>query len=441
MDLSPSTAVQANPECDAVLEVGEMCFPVNRWALACHSCYFEAMFFGGTREYAERHIRIWGIEAEPFQALLDFTQTGSLYITPGNVTSLLQTADFLQFEAAKRRCEAFLERELHVSNCLGLRAYAQHFACAALAAAALNVALTHWADVVAHGEVETLPKETLMELLQSDELCVAREDVVFDTVMQWVVADLPGRAKDFLELVGLVRVSFLSLPFLNLLVKRSQHPGPDTPARLLKELDRFPPPSWRDVARAPCASRSYDTLLVVAGKRDQEQQELFHFLPKTRAWQACSPLRRRNFTQYAVAAVGNFLFVTGGNFREEFFWAPVDWVLIYNSWDDSWLEGPAMKVARNSHCAVGVGFHLYVMGGSTPEGITPRVERLALADSSWEPASPLIHPVERAGAASVGTRIYVVCGLDENGDVCRAVQRLDVETDMWDVISFSPLPR
>lgn len=119
----------------------------------------------------------------------------------------------------------------------------------------------------------------------------------------------------------------------------------------------------------------------------------------------------------------------------------MDRVWIYNSWDDRWLEGPAMKEARDSHCAVGVGFHLYVMGGSTPEGITPSVERLALAESSWEPASPLIHPVERAGATGVGTRIYVVCGLDENGDVCRAVQRLDIERDTWDVVSFSPLPR
>lgn len=305
MDPSPCAAIQASLQCDAVLEVGGKCFPVNRWALARHSSYFEAMFFGGTRECVERHIRIQGVEAEPFQALLDFTQTGSLGITPGNVASLLQTADFLQLEAAKRRCETFLERELHVSNCLSLRAYAQHFACAALSSAAFNVALSHWADVVTHGEVEELPKATLMELLQSDELFVAREDVVFDTVMQWVVADLPGRAKDFLELVGLVRVPFLSLPFLGLLVKRSQRPGLDAPAQLLKELDRFPPPNWQDAAQAPCASRSYETLFVMAGKRDQEQQELFHFLPKTGAWQACSPLKCKNLTQYAVAAVGN----------------------------------------------------------------------------------------------------------------------------------------
>ncbi|XP_053154909.1 kelch-like protein 23 [Hemicordylus capensis] len=435
------TALQANPEGDTILEVGGKLFPVNRWALACHSRYFEAMFFGGTKERTERHIQIRGVEVEPFQALLSFTRTGTIHITRHNVTDLLEAADFLQFERAKKHCEKFLERELHVSNCLSLMAYAQHFACTELCPAALYVALTHWAEVATQEEFEELSKEKLLELLHSDDLFVAREEVAFDTVIRWVTTDLAGREKDFLELVGLVRVPFLSLSFLDLLVKRSKRSGGDASAQLVKKLDSCPPPSWRDVAQLPCSSRSYETLYVLAGKHDKEQQELFQFHPKTGTWQPCAPLQRKNLTQCAVAAVGNFLFVTGGYFLEEFFWATVDWVLIYNSWDDSWLEGPAMRKARNSHCAVGVGFHLYVMGGSTEEGIVPDVERLAPTDSAWETRSPLVHSVERAGAVSVGTRIYVICGLDENGDVCRAVQRLDVETDVWDVISFSPLPR
>ncbi|XP_068030334.1 U6 snRNA-associated Sm-like protein LSm7 isoform X2 [Anomalospiza imberbis] len=138
---------------------------------------------------------------------------------------------------------------------------------------------------------------------------------------------------------------------------------------------------------------------------------------------------------------GSFLFVTGGYFRDEFVWYSVDWVLIYNCLDNCWLEGPAMKKSRNSHCAVGVGLYLYVLGGSTDEGIIPAVERMALMESEWESMSPMSQPVERGDAVSVGTRIYVVCGLDENGHVYDGVQRLNTETDSWDVISFSPLPR
>ncbi|NWJ06849.1 KLH23 protein, partial [Crypturellus undulatus] len=377
-----------------------------------------------------------------FQALLEFTRTARVLIDRENVTSLLEAADFFQFDGVKLFCEKFLERELHVSNCLGLMTYSQQFACVELHASALNVALTHWGDVIYQEEFKALPKDMLMQFLQSDDLFVPREDVVFDSVIRWIMEDPATREEDFLDLVGKVRVTFLSLSFLDILVKHSKRPGEkDIFSRLIKKLDSCPPPSWQNVELSPRASRSYDTLYVLGGRHDKEQQELFLFQPKTGTWQARSPLQRRNLMQYAVAAVGNFLFVTGGYFRDEFVWYSVDWVLIYNCLDNSWLEGPAMKKSRNSHCAVGAGLYLYVLGGSTDEGIIPAVERLALMDSEWESMSPMAQPVERGDAVSVGTRIYVVCGLDENGHVYGGVQRLDTETDIWDVISFSPLPR
>ncbi|NXK73027.1 KLH23 protein, partial [Amazona guildingii] len=377
-----------------------------------------------------------------FRALLDFSRTAQVLIEPSTVTSLLETADFLQFDRVKLLCEKFLERELHVSNCLGLMSYSQQFAFLELYASALNVALTHWGDVMCQEEFKALPKATLLQLLQSDELFVSREDVVFDSVMRWIKEDPATREGDFLELVGHVRVAFLSLSFLDFLVKRSERAGEaDAFASLIKKLDLCPPPSWQNTGLRPRAGRSYDTLYVLGGKHDKDQQELFLFHPKTGTWQACSPLQRRNLTQYAVAAVGTFLFVTGGYFRDEFVWYSVDWVLTYNCLDNSWLEGPAMKKSRNSHCAVGAGLYLYVLGGSTDEGIIPAVERMALVDSEWESMSPMAQPVERGDAVSMGTRIYVVCGLDENGHVYDGVQRLNTETDSWDVISFSPLPR
>ncbi|NXN20245.1 KLH23 protein, partial [Indicator maculatus] len=377
-----------------------------------------------------------------FQALLHFTRTAELPLGQENVTSLLEAADFLQLQRGRLLCQRFLQRQLHVSNCLGLLTYAQHFAFAELAAAARSVALSHWGEVMCQEEFLELPKETLLQLLRSDELFAPREDVVFDSVVRWVMEEPATREEDFLELVAEVRASFLSLSFLDTLVKRSKRPGAtDTFCRLLKKLDSCPPASWQHRELSPPAGRSYDTLYVLGGKHDREQQELFLFQPKTGSWQPCSPLQRRNLTQYAVAAVGSFLFVTGGYFREEFVWYSVDWVLIYSCLDNSWLEGPAMKVSRHSHCAVGAGLYLYVLGGSTDEGPVPAVERLALLQPQWESRSPMAQPVERGAAVSLGSSIYVLCGLDENGHVYRGVQRLNTDTDSWEVISVSPLPR
>lgn len=301
-ELGPQTEMIA----DTVLEVGERLFQVSRRVLSVHSRYFEAMFFGGARESCEHHIVIRGIDAVPFQALLEFTHTAQVLIGQENVTSLLETADFFQFDRVKLLCEKFLERELHVSNCLGLMTYSQQFAFMELYASAMNVALTHWGDVMCQEEFKALPKEMLMQLIKSDDLFVSREDVVFDSIMRWIMEDPATREEDFLDLVGEVRVTFLSLSFLDTLVKRSKYPGEmDTFSRIIKKLDSCPPPSWQNTELCPYAGRSYDTLYVLGGKHDKEQQELFLFQPRTGTWQACSPLQRRNLTQYAVAAVGN----------------------------------------------------------------------------------------------------------------------------------------
>ncbi|KAJ1084874.1 hypothetical protein NDU88_005020 [Pleurodeles waltl] len=428
---------------DAVLHVGQRRFRVHRRALASHSRYFEALFYGGAKESSQTHIVLSGVDVEAFKTLLGFVQTAQVALTRDNVATVLETADFLQFNRVKQLCMKFLEKELHVSNCLDMMSYAQQFSCLELYESAQYVALTHFADLISQEDWGLLqhPKETLAQLLARDELFVAREDVAFDAVLKWIMED-SDREEDLFDLMGLVRMPFLSLSFLNVLIKRSQRAAQhDTYARLVKKLDSGPAEGSGSEDPLPCTSRSYETLYILGGKHDKEQQELFQFHPKMDTWQPCCPLQRKNLTQYAVAAVGNLLFVTGGHFRGDFVWYSVDWVLIYNCWENHWMDGPPMKKSRDCHCAVGVGIHLYVLGGSTDSGVIPDVERLALTDLQWESTSPMIRPVERAAAVSLGTKLYVICGRDEQGDVYGGVQRLDIETDVWDVVSFSPLPR
>lgn len=65
--------------------------------------------------------------------------------------------------------------------------------------------------------------------------------------------------------------------------------------------------------------------------------------------------------------------VTGGSFRE-IGWYCVDWVSIYLCGKRRWVEGPALQKSRRSHCSVGVGDRLYVMGGTMDEGLVADVE-------------------------------------------------------------------
>ncbi|XP_071982687.1 kelch-like protein 23 [Engystomops pustulosus] len=428
---------------EVILEVDSTLFYVEKSVLAAESCYFQIMFYGGFKERTLHQIHLNGVNKDCFHTLLEFVKLGTMELTQRNVTDLLETADYFDLRKAKQFCIAFLVNELKVSNCLGMMSYAQQYGYVDLYEVAINVGITHLCELmnVYEDEFTQLDKENLTAILQNEDLYVSNEDLVFEAVMKWVMIDTM-REKHFEELVALVRPAFLSLTFLDLLVKRIQRSKAQNPYfRLLETLNSNMPVTWCTMGKVMSSSRTYETLYVLGGKHEKDEQELYVYLPKTNTWRACSPLQRKNLTQYAVATVGNLVIVTGGYFRGDFVWYSIDWVLIYDSLGNCWRDGPPMKISRNSHCAVGIGLHLYVIGGTTDEGVVADVERLDLAEMTWESQHPLIRPVERAAAVSTDYKLYVICGRDENGDVYSGIQMLNTHTDMWDVITYSPMPR
>lgn len=135
------------------------------------------------------------------------------------------------------------------------------------------------------------------------------------------------------------------------------------------------------------------------------------------------------------------MIVTGGYFRDVL-WFSVDWVRIYECRNQRWVDGPALQKSRHSHCSAGLNSALYVLGGSMDEGLVADVEKLVLgSEEGWQGVSPMVRAVERSAAATLGSCIYVACGLDENGEAYGGIQRYTVKEDQWDVVSFSPFPR
>uniref|UniRef100_A0A3Q3JZ68 BTB domain-containing protein n=1 Tax=Monopterus albus TaxID=43700 RepID=A0A3Q3JZ68_MONAL len=420
---------------DAILRVEGESFYVNRQHMALQSPYFRALFFGCGVESNKRKVEIKGVGLQHFRVLMEYSRTSSLALNRENVLGILETANFLQLERARLLCCKFLERELHLSNCLGMMAYAWQLGCAQLYAAARQVVLTHFPAISAEQDFLSLSKETIADILASDDLAIHKDDLALEAILRWVVFD-PKREEHFLELVALVRPESLSLPFITDLLTGMK--SSDSRARLICMLNEHFPVSW-SMGRSIRRARARETLFVLGGPHDQEQQALYQFHPLNGTWQSCAPLQRRNLTQYSVAAL-DCVVVTGGYFRDVL-WFSVDWVRIYECGNQRWLDGPSLQKSRHSHCSIGLDSVLYVLGGSMDEGLVADVERLVLgSEEGWEGISPMVKAVERAATAALGSCVYVACGLDENGDVFGGIQRYVVKAEQWDVVSCSPFP-
>lgn len=286
---------------DVVLQVQGETFYVNRKQLALQSPYFRALFFGNGIESTKRKVNIKGVVLQHFMVLMEHVRSSKLALDRENVLGILETADFLQLERARLLCCKFLERELHVSNCLGMMAYAWRLGCTQLYKAAQQVALTHFPAIVTAEDFLSLSKETIADLLSSDDLAIHNDDLALEATLRWVSFD-PNREQHFLELTELVRPESLSISFITELLTRMKSSDPR--AKLISMLNEHFPASW-SVGRSRRLTRARDTLFVLGGPHDREQQSLYQFHPLTGRWQNCAPLQRKNLTEYSVAALGN----------------------------------------------------------------------------------------------------------------------------------------
>lgn len=65
-------------------------------------------------------------EVDPgaLELLVEFAYTGQVLITEDNVQVLLPASGLLQMEGVREACCRFLMKQLHPSNCLGIRSFA-----------------------------------------------------------------------------------------------------------------------------------------------------------------------------------------------------------------------------------------------------------------------------------------------------------------------------
>lgn len=286
---------------DATLQVEEEMFLVNRKHLALISPYFRALFFGCGIETTKKRVCLKGVNLQHFRDLMEYSRTDKLTLNRGNVLGILETADFLQMDQARLLCCKFLERELHISNCLGMMAYSSQLGCTQLYAAARQVALAHFPAVIIEEDFLSLSKETMADLLGSDDLAIPKDDLALEAILRWVSFD-PKREEHLMELSELVRPELLSLSFITELLTRMKSSDPK--ARLICRLNEHFPTSW-SIVRSVKMTRARETLFVLGGPHDQEQQLLYQFHPLSGRWQNCAPLQRNNLTEYSVAALGN----------------------------------------------------------------------------------------------------------------------------------------
>ena len=132
--------------CDVTLVAETLEVQAHKMVLAACSPYFYAMFTGFTEKESSR-VTLQGLDPEALQTLVDYVYTSLVEVTEENVQSLLPAANLLQLGDVRDACCEFLQSQLHPTNCLGIRAFADLHGCLELLSYAESYIERHFTEV------------------------------------------------------------------------------------------------------------------------------------------------------------------------------------------------------------------------------------------------------------------------------------------------------
>ena len=203
-----------NKLCDVVLNVQEKEIPAHRVVLAAVSPYFSVMFTSQLLESRQSCVCLKDMDFSAVEAVVCYAYTASIKVTVKNVQTLLSVASFLQVEAVVEKCCYFLESELHPSNSLGVRTFAERYGCFQLAHRALQYAQKNFNHVTQHEEFLHLSPEEVLEFIKEDSIHVRHEEEVYEAVIRWVKFDFHNRTLAIPHVAAGIRFPFLAWDFL-----------------------------------------------------------------------------------------------------------------------------------------------------------------------------------------------------------------------------------
>lgn len=199
---------------DIVLVAGTKRIPAHKVIISSLCDYFNAMFTSELSETHQQVVTINNVDPEALEALISYAYTSELEIRVDNVENLLASACLLQVNGVKNACCEFMKSQLHPSNCLGIRAFADAHGCEQLFNIANNYAKDNFGEVFKNQEFLLLNSEQLNEILCSDGLNVLKEEEVFYALMSWLQHDMENRKSQLFEILPSIRLSLLSPQFL-----------------------------------------------------------------------------------------------------------------------------------------------------------------------------------------------------------------------------------
>ncbi|XP_063024803.1 kelch-like protein 3 isoform X4 [Melospiza melodia melodia] len=425
--------------CDVVIVAETVEMEAHRVVLAACSPYFCAMFTGDMSESKAKKIEIKDVDGQTLRKLIDYIYTAEIEVTEENVQVLLPAASLLQLMDVRKNCCDFLQSQLHPTNCLGIRAFADVHACSELLQQANAYAEQHFPEVMLGEEFLSLSLDQVCSLISSDKLTVSSEEKVFEAVISWINYEKESRLEHMAKLMEHVRLPLLPRDYLvqtveeEALIKNN-----NTCKDFLIEAMKYHllPLDQRQLIKNPRTKPRTPVslpkvMIVVGGQAPKAIRSVECYDFEEERWDQVAELPSRRcragvvFMAGSVYAVGGF----NGSLR-------VRTVDVYDGAKDQWTSIASMQERRSTLGAAVLNDLLYAVGGFDGSTGLASVEAYSYKTNEWFFVAPMntrrssvgVGVVEGVGVLS--GLLYATGGHD--GPLVRkSVEVYDPGTNTW----------
>ncbi|XP_077471689.1 kelch-like protein 40a [Stigmatopora argus] len=422
---------------DCVLKVKDKKFPCHRLVLAASSPFFKAMFLSDLEESRTRDIVLKDVEPGTMGLILRYLYTSDIKLTEQNVQDIFMVANMYQIPSIFSVCVSYLQEKLVLGNCLGIFRLGLLLDCPRLASTAQEFICERFQVVIRDRDFLQLAETELGLIINSDVLNVDREELVFESLMDWVGHDEKKRVQELPELLHCVRFRLIPLSYFK--EKVECHKYIQSNQEIKKELDlvrdaykgRLPKPKSERTEGE--GSGVHEEVYLPAILNNNPRFGMFEMylllLISDKGTVAYEPVGNECFAvsdsreipknHCSLVTKENQVFVVGGLlYNEENQDEPYSsYFLQFDPVSSEWLGMPSQP---NPRCLFGMAEaenSIYVVGGKELKEGEHVLDSVMIYDRQsfkWGESDPLPYVVYGHGTVSHKGLVYVIGGKSES---------------------------
>ncbi|XP_060855793.1 kelch-like protein 3 [Metopolophium dirhodum] len=192
---------------DVSLVVNNQKLYAHKNVLASNCDYFDRMFDSYFKERFQDkiEINITDVSFEMLSTLVQFFYSSEIYITENNVQDLLTSSNMFLLDEVQTACVNYIKTLIDVENCIDMKDFANALGLNDLYSICMTYIINNFRFVANSKEFMKTNYDEIMLLIKNDDL-FAKEDMVYDVVMNWIKYDPVTRYKYSSELLWYIRL-------------------------------------------------------------------------------------------------------------------------------------------------------------------------------------------------------------------------------------------